>query len=61
MSPSFWAGDARRLSTALAGKSLKHIAQDVGYRREPALSRAFKAPSGSSPREWRKASVSGGF
>jgi AraC-like DNA-binding protein len=38
----------------LAGKSLKLIAQDVGYGSEAALSRAFKAQSGHSPREWRK-------
>ena len=37
----------------LAGKSLKLIAQDVGYGSEAALSRAFKAASGLSPREWR--------
>ena len=35
------------------GKSLKHIAQDVGYGSEAALSRAFKAQAGKSPREWR--------
>jgi AraC-like DNA-binding protein len=37
----------------LRGKSLKHIALDVGYGSEAALSRAFKAQSGKSPREWR--------
>ena len=37
----------------LAGKSLKLIAQDVGYGSEAALSRAFKAQSGMSPRAWR--------
>lgn len=37
----------------LQGKSLKLIAQDVGYGSEAALSRAFKALSGKSPREWR--------
>lgn len=37
----------------LQGKSLKLIAQDVGYGSEAALSRAFKAQSGRSPREWR--------
>jgi len=37
----------------LAGKSLKHIAQDVGYGSEAALSRAFKAQAGIGPREWR--------
>ena len=39
----------------LQGKSLKHIAMDVGYGSEAALSRAFKAQSGKSPREWRNA------
>ena len=39
----------------LQGKSIKHIAQDVGYGSEAALSRAFKASAGQSPREWRKA------
>ncbi|HTU67052.1 MAG TPA: AraC family transcriptional regulator [Steroidobacteraceae bacterium] len=43
----------------LAGRSLKHIAQDVGYGSEAALSRAFKAQSGRSPREWRNAQTSG--
>jgi AraC-like DNA-binding protein len=38
----------------LAGKSLKHIAMDVGYGSEAALSRAFKAQSGKGPREWRR-------
>jgi AraC-like DNA-binding protein len=37
----------------LAGKSLKFIAQDVGYGSEAALSRAFKAQAGIGPREWR--------
>ncbi len=41
----------------LAGKSLKLIAQDVGYGSEAALSRAFKAQSGKSPREWRNQSA----
>jgi AraC-like DNA-binding protein len=39
----------------LQGKSLKLIAQDVGYGSEAALSRAFKAQSGKSPRQWRSA------
>ncbi len=39
----------------LQGRSLKLIAQDVGYGSEAALSRAFKAQSGKSPREWRSA------
>jgi AraC-like DNA-binding protein len=38
----------------LAGRSIKLIAQDVGYGSEAALSRAFKTHAGSSPREWRK-------
>jgi transcriptional regulator GlxA family with amidase domain len=39
----------------LQGKSLKLIALDVGYGSEAALSRAFKAVDGKSPREWRSA------
>ncbi len=42
----------------LQGKSLKHIAMDVGYGSEAALSRAFKAQSGKSPREWRSDAAS---
>ncbi len=38
----------------LQGRSLAVISQDVGYGSEAALSRAFKAQSGRSPREWRK-------
>jgi AraC-like DNA-binding protein len=41
----------------LAGKSLKHIAIDVGYGSEAALSRAFKAQSGKSPREWKHSAI----
>jgi AraC-like DNA-binding protein len=41
----------------LQGQSLKLIAQDVGYGSEAALSRAFKAASGVSPREWRNAQL----
>jgi len=37
------------------GLSLKHIAVDVGYGSTAALSRAFKAGCGASPREWRNA------
>jgi AraC-like DNA-binding protein len=37
------------------GRALKHIAADVGYGGEAALSRAFRAHTGQSPREWRKA------
>lgn len=36
------------------GQSLKLIASQVGYGTEAALSRAFRAQTGSSPREWRK-------
>jgi AraC-like DNA-binding protein len=39
----------------LQDRSLKLIAQDVGYGSEAALSRAFKMQVGQSPREWRKA------
>jgi transcriptional regulator GlxA family with amidase domain len=35
------------------GRPLKVIASDVGYGSEAALSRAFKAHSGQSPREWK--------
>jgi AraC-like DNA-binding protein len=41
----------------LQGRSLKLIAQDVGYGSEAALSRAFKATSGLGPREWRIANL----
>ncbi|WP_242112721.1 AraC family transcriptional regulator [Luteimonas aquatica] len=37
------------------GLPLKRIADEVGYGSEAALSRAFKAHSGVSPREWRQA------
>lgn len=37
------------------GKPLKVVAADVGYGSEAALSRAFKAQLGASPREWKKA------
>lgn len=39
------------------GQALKHIAAAVGYGSEAALSRAFSAQVGRSPREWRKASL----
>jgi AraC-like DNA-binding protein len=39
----------------LQERSLKIIAQEVGYGSEAALSRAFKAQVGKSPREWRSA------
>ncbi|MFZ6726875.1 cupin domain-containing protein [Undibacterium sp. MH2W] len=35
------------------GKQLKTIAFEVGYGSEAALSRAFKAQCGTTPREWR--------
>jgi AraC-like DNA-binding protein len=44
----------------LQDRSLKLIAQDVGYGSEAALSRAFKMQVGLSPREWRKTRESGG-
>lgn len=37
----------------LRGRSLKVIAVEVGYGSEAALSRAFKAQSGRSPRRWK--------
>lgn len=37
------------------GRPLKIIAGDVGYGSEAALSRAFKAQTGMSPRQWREA------
>lgn len=36
------------------GRPLKVVATDVGYGSEAALSRAFKAHSGVSPREWKR-------
>lgn len=36
------------------GRQLKMIAIDVGYGSEAALSRAFKAQCGMTPREWRQ-------
>ena len=41
------------------GRPLKHLAAEVGYGGEAALSRAFRAHSGQSPREWRRAQASG--
>lgn len=35
------------------GQPLKRVAADVGYGSEAALSRAFKAQAGLSPREWK--------
>lgn len=37
------------------GRPLKQLAHDVGYASEAALSRAFKAQVGQSPRVWRAA------
>lgn len=37
------------------GRALKHIAAEVGYSGEAALSRAFRAHTGRSPGEWRRA------
>jgi len=37
------------------GRPLKVVAADVGYGSETALSRAFKARTGQSPRAWRNA------
>jgi len=37
------------------GRPLKLIAADIGYGSEAALSRAFKAQCGQTPREWRLA------
>ncbi|WP_411849548.1 cupin domain-containing protein [Stenotrophomonas sp. LGBM10] len=39
------------------GQPLKRIAIDVGYGSEAALSRAFKAQTGQSPRQWKQAGV----
>lgn len=36
------------------GRPLKYIATEVGYSGEAALSRAFLAHTGKSPREWRR-------
>ncbi|RZI85043.1 MAG: AraC family transcriptional regulator, partial [Rubrivivax sp.] len=37
-----------------SGRGLKHIASDIGYSGEAALSRAFRDHTGLSPREWLK-------
>ncbi|MEG2803108.1 AraC family transcriptional regulator [Stenotrophomonas sp.] len=39
------------------GQPLKRIAIDVGYGSEAALSRAFKAQTGHSPRQWKQERV----
>lgn len=36
------------------GRPLRHVALEVGYADEAALSRAFKAHAGVSPRAWKK-------
>ncbi|MDG5821966.1 AraC family transcriptional regulator, partial [Xylella fastidiosa subsp. pauca] len=36
------------------GRQLKTIAVEVGYGSEAALSRAFKAECGMTPREWQQ-------
>jgi AraC-like DNA-binding protein len=36
------------------GRSLRLVAEDVGYASAPALSRAFRAVTNQSPRDWRK-------
>lgn len=36
------------------GRQLKMIALEVGYGSEAALTRAFKAQAGVTPREWRQ-------
>lgn len=41
------------------GRSLKLIADEVGYGSESALSRSFKASCGLSPREWKQAQGAG--
>ena len=44
----------------LAGKPIKVVASDVGYGSEAALSRAFSAYAGQSPRAWKRAQVKAG-
>ena len=39
------------------GRSLKRVADDVGYASAPALSRAFRATTRQSPREWKRGSM----
>jgi AraC-like DNA-binding protein len=41
----------------LQGASIKQLASDLGYANPSALSRAFAARSGHSPRDWLKGSV----
>ena len=40
-----------------AGKSLKLLADDVGYASESALSRAFKVQTGVAPRAWTRSTL----
>ncbi len=40
----------------LQGASIKQLASDLGYANPSALSRAFAAKSGCSPRDWLKGS-----
>lgn len=42
------------------GRALKHLAAEVGYGGEAALSRAFRAHTGQSPRAWRQAALAAG-
>jgi AraC-like DNA-binding protein len=39
------------------GRPLRLVAQDVGYASAPALSRAFRALTRQSPREWKKSAA----
>ncbi len=41
------------------GRPLKIVASEVGYGSEAALSRAFKAQTGQSPRAWRRGAIAG--
>ena len=43
-----------QVAGALLHQPLKRIAIDVGYGSEAALSRAFKAQTGQSPRQWKE-------
>jgi len=40
-----------------SGRPLKLVAEDVGYASAPALSRAFRATTRQSPREWKRAAA----
>jgi AraC-like DNA-binding protein len=39
------------------GRPMKHVAAEVGYGSEVALSRAFKARTGQSPRDWKNSAA----